>query len=68
MAARLWKTCNNLNLSPKISYNLSNQVRHGHHLRGKPPGVARSLEQRLEGSFCQYLTSQYNTVMFFFQK
>ncbi|XP_044732669.1 39S ribosomal protein L38, mitochondrial [Chrysoperla carnea] len=31
-------------------YNCSQfiSVRHGHHLRGKPPGVARSLQQRLE--------------------
>lgn len=24
-------------------------VRYGHRMRGKPPGVARSLKQRLEG-------------------
>jgi hypothetical protein len=24
-------------------------VRYGHHIRGKPPGVARNLKQRLEG-------------------
>lgn len=24
-------------------------VRHGHRIRGKPPGVARTIEQRLQG-------------------
>lgn len=25
-------------------------IRHGHTIRGKPPGVARTLEQRLKGT------------------
>lgn len=27
------------------------QLRHGHKMRGKPPGVAKNLQQRLEGKF-----------------
>lgn len=49
MAASLWKICNsNLNLKI-ISSNFTVSVRNGHHIRGKPPGVARSLQQRLDG-------------------
>ncbi|EEZ99758.1 large ribosomal subunit protein mL38 [Tribolium castaneum] len=36
------------NLSPKCNSALINFIRNGHHLRGKPPGVARSLKQRLQ--------------------
>lgn len=49
MAAPLWKLCVNYNLSIKISSCIHVTVRNGHHMRGKPPGVARSLEQRLAG-------------------
>ncbi|XP_066148395.1 large ribosomal subunit protein mL38 [Euwallacea fornicatus] len=35
-------------LSQQSSSSLALSVRHGHHLRGKPPGVARTLQQRLE--------------------
>ncbi|XP_019871903.2 39S ribosomal protein L38, mitochondrial [Aethina tumida] len=46
MASSLWKLCNtNLNLN--INSSLCGSVRNGHHLRGKPPGVARSLKERL---------------------
>lgn len=37
-ALKCFKSSNNL---------LFTQVRHGHRLRGKPPGVARTLAQRL---------------------
>ncbi|CAG9864449.1 unnamed protein product [Phyllotreta striolata] len=44
MANNLWNICfrnvNNLN-------SLYISVRHGHHLRGKPPGIAKSLETKL---------------------
>ncbi|XP_017779211.1 PREDICTED: 39S ribosomal protein L38, mitochondrial [Nicrophorus vespilloides] len=45
MAATIWKL---VNLNTKLNPSLGGSVRYGHHLRGKPPGVARSLEQRLE--------------------
>lgn len=38
-------------LQPLLLLNVSQ--RQGHTLRGKPPGVARTLEQRLRGGFSQ---------------
>lgn len=32
-------------------------LRHGHRIRGKPPGVAKTLEQRLEGKLCDILNN-----------
>jgi large subunit ribosomal protein L38 len=46
MACSFWKFSTHLN--SKCSSTVVNFVRHGHHLRGKPPAVARSLKQRLE--------------------
>lgn len=43
-----WRTI--LNVNAKLSPNLRISIRNGHHLRGKPPGIARSLEQRMEGT------------------
>ncbi|CAH1962087.1 unnamed protein product [Acanthoscelides obtectus] len=41
-------------LHPKLNNSaiscFKEALRHGHHLRGKPPGVAKSLEQKLEES------------------
>lgn len=37
------------NITPII---LSYFIRNGHTMRGKPPGVARTLEQRLAGESC----------------
>lgn len=38
------------NVLRKIPQNIGiNTVRHGHRMRGKPPGIARSITQRLEG-------------------
>lgn len=48
MAAVLLRL-SNLNLPQKIAQNVIISVRKGHHLRGLPPGVARSIKQRLEG-------------------
>lgn len=47
MAVNLWKICF---ASTKFSPNLQTSVRNGHHLRGKPPGLARTLKQRLDGN------------------
>ncbi|XP_018318763.1 39S ribosomal protein L38, mitochondrial [Agrilus planipennis] len=37
----------NANFNSKLCSTICVSVRHGHHMRGKPPGVARTLEQRL---------------------
>ncbi|KAJ8937134.1 hypothetical protein NQ318_019396 [Aromia moschata] len=48
MACCLWKICNNAsNLSGNINSFLYYSLRYGHHLRGKPPGIAKSLDQKL---------------------
>nr|XP_022915739.1 39S ribosomal protein L38, mitochondrial [Onthophagus taurus] len=47
MAASIWKLCTS-SINPKICSNLNGAIRSGHHLRGKPPGVARTLDQRLQ--------------------
>ncbi|KAG5869667.1 hypothetical protein JTB14_035594 [Gonioctena quinquepunctata] len=44
MTSSLWKLCN---LNGNISSKLCGSVRSGHHLRGKPPSIAKSLEQKL---------------------
>ncbi|VEN48228.1 unnamed protein product [Callosobruchus maculatus] len=49
MAVTLWKFCNS-KLNNSVASCFNGAVRHGHHLRGKPPGVAKSLEQKLEES------------------
>lgn len=46
--ACLWKTCLNAKNTIK-TYSLACQIRHGHHLRGKNPDVAKSLQQRVDG-------------------
>nr|XP_023011509.1 39S ribosomal protein L38, mitochondrial-like [Leptinotarsa decemlineata] len=46
MASSMWKLCR-LNLNGNIGFFSCGQVRSGHHLRGRPPGVARSLDQVL---------------------
>uniref|UniRef100_A0A6P7G3F2 Large ribosomal subunit protein mL38 n=2 Tax=Diabrotica virgifera virgifera TaxID=50390 RepID=A0A6P7G3F2_DIAVI len=46
MASSLWNICcKNINGSINSAVNIS--VRHGHHLRGLAPGVAKSLETKL---------------------
>lgn len=35
------------------------QLRHGHKIRGKPPGVAKTLKQRLEG-IIMFVNTSYN--------
>lgn len=47
MAVSLQKLCllNNFN---RIT-NIYVSTRYGHHLRGKPPGVARTLQDRFDG-------------------
>ncbi|KAJ8973794.1 hypothetical protein NQ317_002795 [Molorchus minor] len=48
MALSLWKTCN---VTIKNGNLFScGTIRYGHHLRGKPPGIAKSLEQKLAES------------------
>lgn len=47
MAATLLKLY--LPINNNLASNLRVTVRHGHHLRGKPPGIARTLKQRLDG-------------------
>lgn len=57
-----------LNLQTIIEKQLIRQtpllttLRFGHRLRGKPPGVAKTLEQRLNGKFFAY---RYFMVMFY---
>lgn len=51
----LLKSTNTLTQLNKTCVNI---VRNGHHLRGKPPGVAKSLQQRLEGK--NQIKSQHN--------
>ncbi|KAJ8933207.1 hypothetical protein NQ314_014154 [Rhamnusium bicolor] len=46
MASTLWRLYN-INLNGNISSSLCGSIRKGHHLRGKPPGKAKSLEQKL---------------------
>lgn len=41
--------CNLLRIVCPAATNIN--IRHGHQLRGKPPGVARTIEQRLQGNF-----------------
>ncbi|XP_057651667.1 39S ribosomal protein L38, mitochondrial [Diorhabda carinulata] len=46
MASSLWNViCKNIN--GNIGLSVCGSIRHGHHLRGKPPGVAKSLETKL---------------------
>lgn len=45
----LTKICNRGVFNEKVCTTLSVSVRNGHHMRGKPPGVAKNLEQRLAG-------------------
>ncbi|CAH1119559.1 unnamed protein product [Phaedon cochleariae] len=46
MASSFWKLYNT-NITGNISSSLCGSIRNGHHLRGKPPGIAKSLEQKL---------------------
>lgn len=48
MVSPLRKLCFN-NLNNKITSTLYITTRYGHHLRGKPPGIARSLQDRFDG-------------------
>lgn len=48
MVASLFKLCFN-NFGNKITSTVYVSIRNGHHLRGKPPGIARTLQQRLDG-------------------
>nr|CAI5864187.1 unnamed protein product [Callosobruchus analis] len=50
MAVTLWKFCNSKLINNSVASCFNGAVRHGHHLRGKPPGVAKSLDQKLEES------------------
>lgn len=50
MACSLWKLCNS-NLNATVNSSLRGAIRKGHHLRGLPPGIAKSLEQKLEGEY-----------------
>lgn len=50
MACSLWKLCN-FNLNTTVTSSLCGAVRKGHHLRGLPPGIAKSLDQKLEGMY-----------------
>ncbi|XP_018576747.1 39S ribosomal protein L38, mitochondrial [Anoplophora glabripennis] len=47
MACSLWKLCT-FKLNTSVGPSLCGAIRKGHHLRGLPPGIAKSLEQKLE--------------------
>ncbi|KAJ8922290.1 hypothetical protein NQ315_004229 [Exocentrus adspersus] len=47
MASSLWKLCN-FTLNTQVSSPLCGAVRNGHHIRGVPPGIAKSLKQKQE--------------------
>lgn len=67
MVASLWKLCFN-NLNVRISSNLYISTRNGHHLRGKPPGIARTLQERLDGTekkICAFKENEVILVTFF---
>ena len=51
MACRLFNYAKINNAENNILAKLLviNNIRHGHTIRGKPPGVARTLKQRLQG-------------------
>ncbi|CAH0547338.1 unnamed protein product [Brassicogethes aeneus] len=46
MACTLWNICKN-NINGPFNSVWCGSVRCGHHLRGKPPGIAKSLEEKL---------------------
>lgn len=49
MAGKLLKLSINLEKNVLKQLPLLTINRHGHTIRGKPPGIARTLEQRLKG-------------------
>lgn len=55
MAASFWKICH-VNLAGTINSAFCISIRNGHHLRGKPPGIAKSLDQKLTGKLVQVAT------------
>lgn len=63
MASPLWKLCSKT-LNGNINA-ISGSIRWGHHLRGKPPGIAKTLEQKMQGFLFKYFyNSSEHTLVF----
>lgn len=64
MACALWVKILNKQFTDKVQSTVIVNVRHGHHLRGKPPGVAKTIEERLASMNINYILLLYFSILY----